>query len=135
LIFLDTNICICAMRGEPAALVRRFLAWSSEIHVSAVVVAELEYGVVNSSRHIENAARLAKFLDKVNVVDWDHASARAYAQIRFALKAQPISTEDMMIAACAIAHSATLITNNLREFARVPNLRLENWAAETTQSR
>jgi tRNA(fMet)-specific endonuclease VapC len=130
LIFLDTNICIYAMRGEPAPLVRRFLAWSSEIHVSAIVVAELEYGVVNSTRHVENAARLAKFLDKVNVVDWDHASARAYAQIRFALKAQPISTEDMMIAACAIAHNATLITNNLREFARVPNLRLENWAAE-----
>jgi tRNA(fMet)-specific endonuclease VapC len=135
LIFLDTNICICAMRGEPAPVVRRFLAWSSEIHVSAIVVAELEYGAVNSSRHIENAARLAKFLDKVNVVDWDHASVRAYAQIRFALKAQPISTEDMMIAACAIAHNATLITNNLREFARVPNLRLENWAAENTQSR
>jgi tRNA(fMet)-specific endonuclease VapC len=130
LIFLDTNICIYAMRGEPAPLVRRFLAWSGEMHVSAVVVAELEYGVVNSSRQTENAARLEKFLDKVNVVDWDRASARVYAQLRFALKAQPISTEDLMIAACAVAHNATLITNNTREFARLPNLRLENWAAE-----
>jgi tRNA(fMet)-specific endonuclease VapC len=126
LIFLDTNICIVAMRGEPAPVVRRFLVWSGEMHVSAVVVAELEYGVVNSSRQIENAARLEKFLDKVNVVDWDRVSARVYAQLRFALKAQPISTEDMMIAACAVAHNATLVTNTTREFARVPSLRLEN---------
>ncbi len=116
------------MRGAPAAVVARFLAWPSEMYVSAIVVAELEFGVMNSARQTENAARLEKFLDKVNVVDWDRASARAFANIRFALKAQPISTEDMMIAACAIAHNAPLITNNTREFARVPNLRLENWA-------
>ena len=111
-------------------MVRRFLAWPGEMYVSTVVVAELEYGVVNSLRKTENAARLAKFLEKVNVVDWDHSSARAFAQIRLALRAQPISTEDMMIAACAVAHNAALIINNTREFARVPNLRLENWATE-----
>ncbi len=130
MIFLDTNICIYAMRGEPAPVVRRFLQSSDEMYVSAIVVAELEYGVVNSARQSENAARLEKFLEKVNVIDWDRASARAYARLGFALKMQPISTEDLMIAACAIAHSATLVTNNTREFARVPNLRLENWAAE-----
>jgi tRNA(fMet)-specific endonuclease VapC len=127
LIFLDTNICIYVMRQMSAALVEKFEQESHRLHVSTVVIAELEFGVINSKHQAANALRLEQLVAQLRVVDWNHACARAYAHVRHATRAQPISSEDTMIAACAIAHDATLVTNNLREFLRVPELRVENW--------
>ncbi len=115
------------MRRMSDPLIAKFERESHNLYVSAVVVAELEYGVVNSMKKSSNALKLEQFLSGIRILDWDHASARAFANIRFALKTQPISTEDMMIAASALAHQSTIVTNNVREFSRVPELRVENW--------
>ncbi len=108
-------------------LIAKFEREAHQLYVSTVVVAELEYGVVNSMKKSANTLKLEQFLARIRIVDWDHSSARAFANIRLALKTQPISTEDMMIAASALAHQSIIVTNNVREFSRVPGLCVENW--------
>jgi tRNA(fMet)-specific endonuclease VapC len=130
LIFLDSNICIYVMRRMSDSLVAKFERETHQLHVSTVVVAELEYGVTNSTNKSANALKLEQFLSQIKIASWDHACARSYADVRFALKSQPISTEDTMIAACALAHQSMIVTNNVREFSRVPGLRVENWLAQ-----
>jgi tRNA(fMet)-specific endonuclease VapC len=127
MIFLDTNICIYVMRGAPATLLEKFDSFAGQLHVSSIVVAELEFGVINSLKKERNARALDALLERLGVIDWDRACAKAYASVRYATRRQPIGPEDTMIAACALAHQALLVTNNTDEFKRVPELKLENW--------
>ena len=127
MILLDTNICIYVMRGHPPAVYARFDAQTEPLGVSIVTVAELEYGVHNSSQRLKNARALDKFLDQLQIVPWDRACAKQYAKIRSQTKSQPIGSEDVMIAATALALDALLVTNNGREFTRIDGLRWENW--------
>ncbi len=118
------------MRRMSEAFIEKFEHERAHLHVSTIVVAELEYGVANSAQKVSNARRLEQFLSQVSIVNWDHACARAYAQVRLTLKAQPISAEDTMIAACAVAYNATMVTHNVREFSRVPGLLVEDWITQ-----
>jgi tRNA(fMet)-specific endonuclease VapC len=127
MIFLDTNICIYVMRGAPSALLEKFDSFSGQLHVCSIVVAELEFGVINSLKKERNARALEALLERLGVIDWDRACAKAYARVRFATRKQPIGSEDTMIAACALAHESLLVTNNTDEFKRVPGLVVENW--------
>ena len=127
MIFLDTNICIYVMLGAPATLLEKFDSLAGQLHVSSIVVAELEFGVINSLKKERNARALDALLERLGVIEWDRACAKAYASVRYATMRQPIGPEDTMIAACALAHQALLVTNNTDEFKRVPELKLENW--------
>lgn len=130
--FLDTNICIYIINQRPSSIVEKLMQFSpQELGISAIVVSELQYGVAKSSQSERNRQLLDAFLRPFQIVPYDAAAAEAYGLIRADLekKGQPIGREDLLIAAHALAADLTLVTNNEAEFKRVPNLRVENWAA------
>ena len=129
MILLDTNICIHIINARPAAVLERFRQYRmGEIGVCSVVAAELAYGVAksNSSR---NREALEMFLAPLIILPFDDSAIWAYGELRAELERRgtPIGSLDMMIAAHALSQQAPLVTNNSREFARVPGLQLENW--------
>ncbi len=130
--FLDTNICIYIINKRPPAIIEKLMQFSpQEIGISAIVVSELQYGVAKSSQSERNRQLLAAFLRPFQIVPYDAAAAEAYGIVRADLekRGQPIGREDLLIAAHALAADRALVTNNEAEFKRVPNLRVENWAA------
>jgi tRNA(fMet)-specific endonuclease VapC len=128
---LDTNICIYAIKNHPPAVLSALrLHESAGIGVSSITVAELEYGVAKSGSS-RNKKALQQFLEPLTVADFDGAAAASYGQVRCALEAAgtPIGPLDTQIAAHALALGVTLVSNNIREFARVRGLELANWAS------
>jgi tRNA(fMet)-specific endonuclease VapC len=127
---LDTNICIYAIKHRPSsvlAALRRHEAVG--LGVSSITVAELEFGAAKSGSD-RNRVALQQFLEPLEVADFDRAAARTCGPLRAQLEAAgtPIGPLDTQIAAQALALGITLVTNNLREFHRVPGLKLANWA-------
>ena len=126
---LDTNICIYLMKHQPPQVAERFSACRvGEVLISAITAAELEYGVVASGADADrNSAALARFLHEVPVSPFDGAAARVYGPVRMASRERRRDALDKLIAAHALALDVTLVTNNPRDFASYPGLRLENW--------
>lgn len=128
---LDTDICIYAINERPPEVLLRLREHHAEgLGVSSVTAAELHFGVARSGSR-RNADALRRFLAALEVAPFDAASADVCGPLRAWLVAQgtPIGPYDTLIAAHAHALGATLVTNNVREFSRVPGLRVENWAA------
>ncbi len=128
---LDTNICIYIIKEKPVNVLTRFRrAQAESIAISGVTVAELEYGVSKSSRPMQNRAALLKFLIPFRILDFDTTDAMTYGLMRADLEAQgkTIGPYDLQIAAQAMRYGVALVSNNVREFDRVPGLKLENWA-------
>ena len=125
---LDTNIVIAYLNGntDVATKLKEYLP---EVAISSLVLAELLYGARASTRVTENVERVRQFLRIVNVADFDQASADAYSRIRFTLKqkGRPTGEVDMLIAAIAIANDAILVTHNIKHFANIDDLRIEDW--------
>ena len=129
---LDTDTCIYVMKQQPPQVRQRLRRVAiGEVGVSAIVVAELEFGVAKSKRRRGNAAALGDFLGYCMVLDWPREAAATYADIRSTLEAQgtSIGGNDLLIAAHALQLGSTLVTNNTAEFKRVAGLALENWRA------
>ncbi len=127
---LDTDICIYFMEGRAAHVRSRIRRTPApELGIPAIATAELRYGAVHSGRRISNSERLTSFLESLHVYPFDDEAARHFADLKHALVSAgtPIGPMDMLIAATALANDAILVTNNTREFSRVPGLRLENW--------
>ena len=127
---LDTNICIYAIKNQPAQVLTQLRAHEAEgIGISSISVAELYFGV-SKSGSARNLAALQQFLEPLEIADFDLNAAQVYGTLRYALErlGTPIGPLDMQIAAHALALEATLVTNNVREFERVPDLKLINWA-------
>lgn len=127
---LDTNICIYLIKRHPPKLIQKLTALSpTDIALSAVTVAELEYGVAKSRHRRKNKEALARFLAPFQIAPFDGPAAVCYGEVRASLewKGKVIGSMDMLIAAHALALNVTLVTNNLREFKRVAGLALENW--------
>ncbi|HEX7235648.1 MAG TPA: type II toxin-antitoxin system VapC family toxin [Gammaproteobacteria bacterium] len=127
---LDSDICIFAMKRRTPALLRRLDQRATTSAISVVAYGELAFGEVMSVRRDEAAAHLAALLETLQVLPLPLEAARRYAEIRAELQrvGQPIGSNDLWIAAHALAEDLTLVTNNEREFQRVPGLRVENWA-------
>lgn len=128
---LDTNICIHLIKKKPEAVLRRLRAVDiADVAVSSITVAELQYGVAKSLWPEQNALALAAFLAPLGVETFDDTSAAAYGPLRVGLErlGTPIGSMDLLIAAHALAHGRTVVTNNTREFSRVAGLKVENWA-------
>ncbi|TKB94576.1 MAG: type II toxin-antitoxin system VapC family toxin [Nitrospira sp.] len=129
-VMLDTNICIYLIKQRPPTVIDRFLSHPvGDIGVSSITVAELAYGV-NKSRHTtKNRLALEQFLAPLDLAAFDQDAALSYGRLRALLeqKGSPIGSMDLLIAAHALSLGVRLVTNNLREFQRVPGLRLENW--------
>lgn len=131
---LDTNICIYAIKKKPKQVLERFKQeFDNGVGISAITLAELEYGVQNSADPAKNEQALLKFLLPLGVLPFGPAAASEYGALRAALKKKGtlIGPLDMLIAGHAKAEGLILVTNNTREFERVPGLKLENWAEET----
>ena len=130
---LDTNICIYVIKRKPLQVLQKFSDCSiGEIGVSSITVAELQYGVEKSQRSAQNRRALGQFLIPLVIADFDEGAAEAYGKVRTALEAQgkPSGALDTLIAAHALSLEATLVTNNTREFSRVPDLELANWVED-----
>ncbi len=133
MILLDTNICIHVINARPPAVLERFRQHRmGEIGVCSVVAAELAYGVAKSGS-TRNRQALEMFLAPLVILPFDEAALWVYGDLRAELerKGTPIGSLDTMIAAHALSQQSTLVTNNTREFARVPGLALENWVQST----
>ena len=123
---LDTNSCIAIMKKRPTSMQARLIQLSvGEVGISAIVAAELWYGVSCSEKKRQNEAALREFLDYVTVQDWPQAASPAYGQLHSALRA--IGGMDLLIAAHALFLGVVLVTDNTREFKKVPGLKIENW--------
>ncbi|BES86152.1 type II toxin-antitoxin system VapC family toxin [Pectobacterium araliae] len=133
LFMLDTNICSFIMREHPAEVIEKLQQCTlrrDRIVVSAITYAEMRFGAVGkkvSPRHMQLVDAFCRRLDAV--LPWDSAAVDATTKIKIALAAAgtPIGPNDTAIAGHAISAKAILVTNNLREFERVPELTLEDW--------
>ena len=128
---LDTNIIVYAKNKRPESVLNRLTALRpSDVCISAISMAELEFGVCHSSRPDQNRLALMSFLSAIQIIPFDSDAAREYGQIRQDLTQDGnlIGSNDMLIAAHAKALGLILVTNNTREFERVKGLHVENWA-------
>ena len=128
---LDTNICIYAMKGPPPALAARFDQEQDGLAISSMTLAELLFGVANSDRPERNREGLALFLTKVSIADFGVQAAEHFGTIKAQHRRSgtPVGPHDMLIGAHARSLGFTLVTNNRREFDRIPDLKVENWVA------
>ena len=128
---LDTNICVYVIRGRRQEVLARFARHAlTDLMVSSVTAAELYFGIEKGDYREANLTVLDTFLAPLIMAPFDGAAARVYGSIRVDLERRglPIGPLDTLIAAHALSLDAVLVTNNVREFTRVPGLRLENWA-------
>ena len=129
MILLDTNICIYIINAKPPAVLARFQQYRlGDIGLCSVVAAELAYGVAKSGS-VRNRQALKMFLAPLTILPFDAAAVWAYGDLRAELERRgtPVGSLDTMIAAHALSLQAMLVTNNTREFAKVPGLQLDNW--------
>ena len=127
---LDTNICVLLIRQKSPQVLSKLTSHSiTDIAISAITVAELQYGVDKSSQPTQNQQALDQFLLALTVIPFDEHDAIAYGQIRANLEAQglPIGALDSLIAAQAVRNNLIVVTYNVREFARVAGLEVEDW--------
>ena len=127
---LDTNICIYVINKKPSIVLERFRQEApGSIALSSISAAELAFGVTKSGSD-KNKEALALFLAPLTLLPFDESVIWHYGVIRTQLEKQgtPIGPMDTMIAAHALSKGLTLVSNNVAEFERVPDLHLENWA-------
>ena len=126
---LDTNIVIYTMKNRPQRVKRRFQQHHGQMGISTVTIGELVFGAEHSQQTERNLADLEALAVRLEVLPFDNQAAYHFGQIRAALyrTGQPIGPYDMMIAGQARAAGLKLVTNNVKEFERVPGLLLENW--------
>ena len=129
---LDTNICIALIRRKPTGLINKLTSYRpGDVGVSTITIAELVYGAHKSNLTEQNMTALDEFLLPLDVADFDQSAAVIYGEIRAYLenKGTLIGSMDMLIAAHALSLRVILVTNNTREFKRVPSLKIEDWMA------
>jgi len=127
---LDTDTCSHIMKRSNAAVVKRLSVLPvSDVCISVITKSELLYGVEVSPRRRQDEAALSAFLHYIEVLDFPDAASAHYARIRAGLRKHGamIGANDLFIAAHARSLGLTLVTNNTREFGRVPRLAIENW--------
>lgn len=130
---LDTCICSFIMREQPEAVLKRLeqaVLRRHRIVVSAITYAEMRFGCTGKKASPRHAQRVDAFCSRLDaVLAWDRAAVDATTEIRAVLAAAgtPIGSNDAAIAGHAIASGAILVTNNVREFERVPGLQYEDW--------
>lgn len=127
---LDTNICIYIAKGQPLAVRHRFAQHAvQELAMSTITVGELRFGAEKSQARARALDTIAQLVQMIQPCALPMAAAEHYGHIRATLQqlGQSIGNNDLWLAAHALAEGWTLVTNNTREFTRVPGLRVENW--------
>ncbi len=126
---LDTNIVIYVIKRRPIKVLDVFNKHASRMAISSITLSELIYGAEKSQQVEKNLEAVEDFISHLEVLPYDSKASLHYGKIKFTLekKGAIIGENDIHIAAHAISQGLTLVTNNLKEFKRVPNLALENW--------
>jgi len=130
--FLDTNICIYIIKKSPVKVFKRLQKHRvGDIAISAITHSELQFGISKSHPDYReaNQSLLNQFLAPIEILDYPKEASHLYGEIRAYLerKGKTIGNLDLLIAAHALHHRATLVTNNVKEFSRIPDLKIENW--------
>ena len=126
----DTDTCIFALRGRFPSLLENFRQLPAQrIKIPSIVRAELFLGALKSSDTKNSLHLMEKFLEPFEIISFGENEATAYARIKFELEKGGciIGPNDLVIAATILAHQATLVTHNTKEFKRVPGLLVEDW--------
>ena len=129
MILLDTNTCIYIINNRPPNVLERFRKYKAgEVGISSIAASELAYGVAKSGS-VKNRTALEMFLAPLQILPFESQCLWFYADLRASLEKQGLSIGpmDTLIAAQALSIDGTLVTNNIKEFVRVPKLKLENW--------
>ena len=129
MILLDTNTCIYIINNRPPNVLEKFRKYKAgEVGISSIAASELAYGVAKSGS-LKNRTALEMFLAPMQILPFDSQCLWFYADLRASLEKQGLSIGpmDTLIAAQALSIDGTLVTNNIKEFMRVPKLKLENW--------
>jgi len=130
---LDTNICIYIINEKPNKVLKKFEQYPvHEFGISSITHAELQYGVAESKKN-KNQAALDEFLLPLTILPFHgRRLVERYGKIRAfpESKGKTIGPLDTLIAAHALSLDLTIISNNIREFSRIPNLKCENWISE-----
>lgn len=127
---LDTNICIYLIKKKPQSVLAKFRALEpGDIALSSITAAELHYGVEKSQFPDKNRQALNEFMFPLEMAPFNERAAAVYGRIRTGLekKGKVIGSYDMLIAAHAISLDITLVTNDVKEFSRIPGLKISNW--------
>ena len=127
---LDTNICIYVMKNYPPNLLGKFNALAEQLCISSITLGELHYGAEKSARRADNLIAIQHFTARLDVLAFETKAAAHYGQVRAELeRAGAIcGPHDMQIGGHARSEGLIVVTNNMREFSRMPGLRTENWA-------
>ena len=128
---LDTNIVIYTMKNRPPEVRAAFMQHNDRMAISSITYMELVYGAEKSSNPEANLIAIEGFVARLEVLDYDTNAAAHTGQLRAELAKQgtPIGPYDQMIAGHARSLGLVLVSNNEKEFARVPGIRLENWVS------
>lgn len=126
-VVLDTDVVIDVLRGRAGVLRRLATVSPDDVGVTTMSVAELRYGALGSSDAERNVAEVERFLAQVRVLPFGRRSAAIHARLRWQLRGAPIGPNDLVIAATTLAHGATLVSGNEREFSRITELAVESW--------
>lgn len=126
---LDTNICIYLMKHQPPQIRQRFAqCFVGDVVISAITLAELEFGVASSGAAAAgNQESLNSLLDDILVAPFDKDAAGAYGPLRTANRERNKDALDKLIAAHALSLGITLVTNNVKDFSGFQGLLIENW--------
>lgn len=126
---LDTNIVIYVLKRRPKEVLEVFNINASRMAISSITLSELLYGAEKSQNIDRNLEAIEEFISHLDVLPYDAKASQHYGQIKATLekKGEIIGENDIHIAAHAISQGLILVSNNLREFKRVPNLAFENW--------
>ena len=127
---LDTNMCIYIINKKSPKIIEKMSNFKqSEIKVSSITAAEMEYGASKSENRERNRHALKRFLSSFKIINFDTKDAEIYGIIRADLERNGniIGPYDMQLAAQALRWDYIFVTNNIREFQRVNKLKLENW--------
>ena len=127
---LDTNICIYIIKKKPLQAIEKLISHNvSELSISSITLSELEYGIEKSKSPEKNRIALNEFLAPFEILSFNNAAALHYGKIRAKLekKGKVIGPLDLLIAAHCLSLDYILVTNNEKEFCRVPKLKVQNW--------
>lgn len=126
---LDTNICIFASKKDHPVVEILKKKSSDDLRISSITLAEIYYGIQKSIRKLENELYWDEFFSQFGILDFDRAAAKEYGLIRTHLErsGQMIGERDCQIASIAKANNLAVVTHNVKEFVRIPDLLVENW--------
>ena len=125
---LDTNMCIYLIKNQPEQVAARFAQYYvGDVVMSSITYAELEYGVTVAANRARERRNLAALIEDIPVVPFDAAAGAAYGPLREATRERKKDHLDKLIAAHAAALGVVLVTNNERDSAGYPGVKLENW--------